>query len=104
MVRAKELQCGKVGMDNFVPLLRSFSGRYDLTRWMVRMKLNELVRRILRFRDARDWGQFHTPKNLATALSIEVSEIQELLLWKTDTQVLEFVRSTKGKGRLEEEL
>jgi len=68
------------------------------------VKLNELLRRVVRFRDERDWAQFHTPKNLAAALSIEAGEIQELLLWKTDTEVLELVHSTKGKDRLEEEI
>jgi dCTP diphosphatase len=68
------------------------------------VKLNELLGRILRFRDERDWAQFHTPKNLAAALAVEVSEIQELLLWKTDTEVLEFMHSTKGRSRLEEEI
>jgi len=68
------------------------------------VKLNELIGRILRFRDERDWAQFHTPKNLAAALAVEASEIQELLLWKTDTEVLELVHSSKGRRRLEEEI
>jgi NTP pyrophosphatase (non-canonical NTP hydrolase) len=47
-------------------------------------KLDLIIREILRFRDERDWEQFHTPRNLAAALSIEASELQELMLWKTD--------------------
>lgn len=42
----------------------------------------ELTERILEFRDERDWKQFHTPRNLATALSIEAAELQELFLWE----------------------
>lgn len=38
---------------------------------------------ILDFRDARDWKQFHNPKDLATAISIEAWELQELFLWKS---------------------
>lgn len=38
---------------------------------------------LLAFRDARDWSQFHDPKNLACALSIEASELNELFLWKS---------------------
>ncbi len=68
------------------------------------MEIKELIRKILRFRDARDWGQFHTPKSLATALSIEVAELQELMLWKSDSQTLELLHSEKGNKRFEEEI
>jgi dCTP diphosphatase len=68
------------------------------------MSLNELLLEILRFRDARDWEQFHTPKNLAAALAIEAGEVQEVLLWKTDKEVADLIHSAKGKKRLEEEI
>lgn len=68
------------------------------------MDIRELVRKILRFRDARDWAQFHTPKSLAAALSVEVAELQELMLWKSDLQTLELVHSEKGSKRFEEEI
>lgn len=34
------------------------------------------------FRDERDWAQFHNPKDLAIAISIEASELLEVYLWK----------------------
>ncbi len=68
------------------------------------VEIKELIRKILRFRNARDWGQFHTPKNIAAALSVEVAELQELMLWKSDSQPLELVHSEKGKTRFEQEL
>ncbi len=37
-----------------------------------------------RFNDARDWGQFHSPRNLAMALSVETAELLELYLWCRD--------------------
>jgi NTP pyrophosphatase (non-canonical NTP hydrolase) len=40
--------------------------------------LRDLVRR---FADERDWDKFHTPKNLATALSVEASELLEPFQW-----------------------
>ena len=43
---------------------------------------------IIEFRDARDWKQFHTHKNLSTAIAIEAAELQEHFLWKTDDEVL----------------
>ena len=47
-------------------------------------ELNELISKILKFRDDRDWAQFHNPKDLAIALNIEASELLELFLWKTE--------------------
>lgn len=34
------------------------------------------------FRDERDWAQFHNPKDLAIAISVEASELLEVFLWK----------------------
>ena len=48
--------------------------------------LQSLQRRIVEFRDARDWGQFHDPKNLAISLSLEANELLELFLWKDAAQ------------------
>jgi NTP pyrophosphatase (non-canonical NTP hydrolase) len=45
------------------------------------MNLKEIMKRILDFRDKRDWQQFHDPKNLAEAISIEAAELQEVFLW-----------------------
>ncbi len=45
--------------------------------------LNEIIEEIIKFRDERDWKQFHDSKNLATAISIEAAELNELFLWKT---------------------
>lgn len=45
-------------------------------------ELEELMKALVSFRDARDWKQFHDTKNLAVALSIEAAELNELFLWK----------------------
>jgi NTP pyrophosphatase (non-canonical NTP hydrolase) len=42
-----------------------------------------LISELEKFRDARDWKQFHTTKDLAVAISIEAAELNELFLWKT---------------------
>ncbi|RZJ85981.1 nucleotide pyrophosphohydrolase [Pedobacter psychrodurus] len=42
----------------------------------------ELTAALLKFRDERDWAQFHNPKDLALALNIEAAELLELFLWK----------------------
>ena len=48
--------------------------------------MKDLVRSIKRFIFERDWEQFHSPKNLAMALSVEVSEIVEHFQWLTEEQ------------------
>jgi NTP pyrophosphatase (non-canonical NTP hydrolase) len=63
-----------------------------------------LTREILAFRDERDWAQFHTPKNLSAALAIEVAELQELMLWKDDSDVAELMASKPGHGKLSDEI
>jgi len=45
-----------------------------------------IQKKIISFRNERDWGQFHDPKNLAEALSIEAAELLENFLWKTTEQ------------------
>jgi NTP pyrophosphatase (non-canonical NTP hydrolase) len=46
----------------------------------------EITSEIRRFRDERDWQQFHDPKNLAISLNIESSELLELFLWKNASE------------------
>jgi hypothetical protein len=47
------------------------------------MDFKKLQKAILDFRNARDWKQFHNPKDLASAIAIEASELQEKFLWKS---------------------
>lgn len=44
--------------------------------------IQSITAQLIRFRDERDWAQFHNPKDLALALSIEAAELLELFLWK----------------------
>ena len=46
--------------------------------------LSQLKDAVAQFNDERDWGQYHNPRNLAMALSVEVGELLELFLWCTD--------------------
>jgi NTP pyrophosphatase (non-canonical NTP hydrolase) len=48
--------------------------------------LPSIQKKIIQFRNARDWAQFHDPKNLAEALSIEAGELLENFLWKSIEQ------------------
>jgi dCTP diphosphatase len=49
-------------------------------------RMQELIKKIRAFARERDWDQFHSPKNLAMALSVEVAEIVEHLQWLTQDQ------------------
>jgi len=53
---------------------------------MINSDLNAIKLRLRDFAEARDWEQFHSPKNLSMALSVEVSEIVEHFQWLTDDQ------------------
>lgn len=58
-------------------------------------KITELTKRIITFRDARDWKQFHKPKDLAVSLSLEASEVLEHFQWKSDKEIEEYVKTNK---------
>ena len=45
-------------------------------------EIKKITDAIIKFRDERDWEQFHNSKDLALAISIEASELLELFLWK----------------------
>ena len=44
--------------------------------------IQKIIKAQREFNDARDWSQFHDPKNVALALSIEAAELNEAFLWK----------------------
>ena len=54
--------------------------------------MKETMERIKKFRDDRDWQQFHTPSNLAKAISIESVELLEEFLWDNDNFNLQNVK------------
>ena len=49
--------------------------------------IRDLIQAVTKFRDDRDWKQFHTFKDLSAALAIEASELQELTLWKSESEI-----------------
>jgi NTP pyrophosphatase (non-canonical NTP hydrolase) len=48
--------------------------------------IKDITGALLKFRNDRDWAQFHTPKDLALALNIEAGELLEAFLWKSSEQ------------------
>ena len=62
--------------------------------------MKELIENIRNFAQERDWDQFHSPKNLAMALSVEAAEIVEHFQWLTQAESdrLDSVRSDAGQS------
>lgn len=57
---------------------------------------------LLDFRRKRNWEQFHTPKELAVALTIEASELLETFQWKSDEEVTRLLNSSSRERVVDE--
>jgi len=57
--------------------------------------INDLTKRIIAFRDARDWKQFHNPKDVALSLVLEASEVMEHFQWKNKEEIEEYIETNK---------
>ena len=57
---------------------------------------------LLDFRRKRNWEQFHKPKELVSALTIEASELQEVFQWKTDEEVTNLLNGSSREKVLDE--
>lgn len=68
------------------------------------MRIEDIRAALVAFRDARDWKQFHTPRQLAAALAIEAGELQQALLWKTDAEVDAALAETALKSEIGDEI
>ncbi|MEV0603794.1 nucleotide pyrophosphohydrolase [Streptomyces sp. NPDC050315] len=66
--------------------------------------LATLQRRLADFAAARDWQQYHTPKNLAAALSVEASELVEIFQWLTPDQSAKIMADEESAARVEDEV
>jgi NTP pyrophosphatase (non-canonical NTP hydrolase) len=58
-------------------------------------KIKELTDRIISFRNARDWKQFHNPKDLALSLVLESAEVMEHFQWKSLEEMEKYVVDKK---------
>ncbi|MEU4568366.1 nucleotide pyrophosphohydrolase [Micromonospora sp. NPDC023956] len=66
--------------------------------------IDGLVHALRRFADERDWGQFHTPKNLAMALAGEVGELLAELQWLTPEESARVMTDPEAGGRVRAEI
>lgn len=63
--------------------------------------MEELRNALREFARARDWAQFHSPKNLSMALSVEAAELLELFQWKTEDETRALGEADLGRAREE---
>lgn len=63
-----------------------------------------LQRRLAEFASRRDWGRYHTPKNLAAALSVEAGELVEIFQWLTPEESAQVMSDREAAERVEDEV
>jgi len=66
--------------------------------------LNELTQEVRRFAEVRNWGQFHTPKNLAMAIAGEAGELAAEFQWLTPEESMNDALSSDQKRSIELEI
>jgi NTP pyrophosphatase (non-canonical NTP hydrolase) len=59
--------------------------------------INDLTKRIITFRDARDWKQFHNPKDVALSLVLEAAEVMEHFQWKSKEEIEKYIKTNKAE-------
>lgn len=64
----------------------------------------QLKERIKKFVQDRDWEQYHSPKNLAMSLAIEVGELMEHFQWSSVEEAKESLKKKRNKQEIEKEL
>ncbi|MDR3087188.1 MAG: nucleotide pyrophosphohydrolase [Azoarcus sp.] len=67
------------------------------------MNIGELTQAQVKFRDERNWAQFHTLRNLIVSLNLEASELLELTQWKSDSEIASMLEDDKQMEALRDE-
>ncbi len=68
------------------------------------MQLDELIAKALKFREERDWKQYHSAKNIALSISLEAAELLEIFQWKTDDEAKKLVNDPVQHENIADEL
>jgi dCTP diphosphatase len=68
------------------------------------MDIKEIQHRLADFARARDWDQFHSPKNLSMALAAEAGELLEIFRWLTEEESAKVSDSEKNLAAAKEEI
>src|ERR1051325_5767057 len=84
---------------------RNLSQHEAAISWEYLVIDNQKLAIILRsFAAERDWDQFHTPKNLATSISVEAAELLEIFQWSRGQKDWDEVNDPSIRARVEDEL
>jgi dCTP diphosphatase len=67
-------------------------------------EIEQLTAAIREFARERAWERFHTPKNLAMALSVEIAELVELFQWLTPEESAALIDTPEGRAAIEDEI
>ncbi len=59
--------------------------------------IKELTKRYIAFRNARNWKQFHNPKDMALSMTLEAAEVLEHFQWKSEKEIQEYLKKNKEK-------
>ncbi|MFD3563788.1 nucleotide pyrophosphohydrolase [Streptomyces sp. NPDC058686] len=71
---------------------------------MTELDVAGLQRRLAQFAEARNWEQYHTPKNLVAALSVEASELVEIFQWLTPQESADVMTDPETAHRVRDEV
>ena len=59
--------------------------------------IKSITKEIIKFRDARNWKQFHNPKDVSISLALEAAELLEHFQWKSPTEINLYVKTNKAE-------
>ena len=68
------------------------------------MSVQKMIDKVKEFCEERDWDQYHNPKDLAIGLSTESNELLDLFRFKTESQMIEIMKSEEKRVQVSEEL
>lgn len=60
-------------------------------------RIEELIKKIIEFRNARNWKQFHNPKDVALSLVLESTEVLEHFQWKNEEEIKRYIKIAKNE-------
>ncbi len=60
-------------------------------------EIKQLIEKIKKFRDERDWMQFHDPKSMAVSVVLEAAELLEHFQWKSRAEAEEYIKNNKDE-------
>lgn len=67
--------------------------------------MKSLIKKIVKFRDQRDWKKFHTPLNIAISLQLEASELLEHFQWKSNDEFVKlYITNSKKRKAVQDEV